>query len=149
MRAAIALALALSTTAFAQEQEKEVPKDSVRVTIPGCVNGRTFTVMRRERPEPVDVDVPEGRRFRLNGKKDVLKDMNSQRATMVEVTGLVRRAQVQPGGIPIAGGRIRIGGAQPQVPMGGSGPRPAPAYDEAVLDVESWRSLPDSCPARE
>jgi hypothetical protein len=140
--------LAVSAVLSAQEQEKKVPKDSVRLTIPGCVNGRTFTVMRREQPEPIDAEVPVGRRFRLNGKKDVLKEMNEQKATMVEVTGLARRSQVQQGGIPIAGGRIRIGGAQPQVPVGGGGARPELYYNEAIFDVESWRSLPDSCPAR-
>lgn len=129
-------------------QEREVPKDSVRLSIPGCVERRTFIVMRRDRPEPVDVEVQPGRRFRLNGKKDVLKDMQSQKATMIEVTGLVRRSQVTERGIPIAGGRVRIGGGQPQAPMGGGGVGQSAYYNEAILDVESWRSLPDSCPGR-
>jgi hypothetical protein len=129
-------------------QEREVPKDSVRLSIPGCVEGRTFIVMRRDRPEPVDAEVEPGRRFRMNGKKDLLKEMQSQKFTMIEVTGLVRRSQVKERGVTVAGGRVRIGGGQPQAPMGGGGVGQSAYYNEAVLDVESWRSLPDSCPSR-
>jgi hypothetical protein len=146
MRSILAL-LVVTLAAPLTGQEREVPKDSVRLSIPGCVEGRTFIVMRRDRPEPVDVEVEPGKRFRLNGKKDMLRDMQSQKATMVEVTGLVRRSQVTDRGIPVAGGRVRIGGGQPQAPVGGGIGR-SPMYDEAIFDVESWRSLPDSCPAR-
>ena len=147
MRPMLALLIAILAVPLAG-QEREVPKDSVRLSIPGCVEGRTFIVMRRDRAEPVDVEVQPGRRFRLNGKKDMLKDMQSQKATMIEVTGLVRRSQVTERGVPIAGGRVRIGGGQPQAPMGGGGVGQSAYYNEAILDVESWRSLPDSCPGR-
>lgn len=142
----VVLALVLSAPVSAQE--REVPKDSARLSIPGCVDGRTFIVMRRERPEPIDADVQPGRRFRLNGKKDMLKEMQTQKATMIEVTGLVRRSDLSERGVSAAGGRVRIGGGQPQAPLGGGGVGRSPMYDEAVLDVESWRSLPDGCPAR-
>jgi hypothetical protein len=140
--------LAVVVAAPVAAQERPVPKDSVRLSIPGCVEGRTFIVMRRDRPEPVDVEVQPGRRFRMNGKKDMLKDMQTQKATMIEVTGLVRRSQVTERGVSVAGGRVRVGGGQPQAPMGGGGVGQSAYYDEAILDVESWRSLPDSCPAR-
>jgi hypothetical protein len=146
MRTILAL-LALALAAPLAAQEREVPKDSVRLSIPGCVEGRTFIVMRRERPEPVDAEVQPGRRFRLNGKRDMLKEMQTQKATMIEVTGLVRRSQVTERGVRVGGGRERIGGGQPQAPVGGGVGR-SPVYDEAVLDVEAWRSLPDACPAR-
>jgi hypothetical protein len=146
MRPMLAL-LVIVLTAPLAGQERKVPKDSVRLSIPGCVEGRTFIVMRRERAEPVDSEVQPGRRFRLNGPKGTLKDMQTQKATMIEVTGLVRRSQVTERGVPIAGGRVRIGGGQPQAPMGGGVGRD-PVYNEAVLDVESWQSLPDACPAR-
>jgi hypothetical protein len=129
-------------------QEREVPKDSVRLSIPGCVEGRRFIVMRRDQPEPVDAEVQPGRRFRLNGPKKLLEEMQEQKATMVQVTGLVRRSQVTERGVAVAGGRVRIGGGAPQAPVGGSGAGRDSMYNEAVLDVESWRSLPDSCPAR-
>ena len=147
MRVILAM-LAVIAAAPVSGQERPVPKDSTRLSIPGCVEGRTFIVMERARPEPIDADVKPGRRFRLNGKKAVLKDMQSQKFTMIEVTGLVRRSQLTERGVPIAGGRVRIGGGQPQAPMGGGGVGQSAYYNEATLDVESWRSLPDSCPAR-
>lgn len=141
------LVLAIMAPAHAQEQEPKVPKDSVRLSIPGCVEGRRFIVMRRDRPEPVDAEVQPGRRFRLNGPKKMLLEMQEQKASMIEVTGLVRRSQVTERGVTAAGGRVRIGGGQPQAPMGGGVGRDS-GYNEAILDVESWRSLPDACPAR-
>jgi len=44
----------------------------------------------------------------------------------------------------LAGGRVRIGGALPRDP----GRLNDPVYNEVVIDVESWRGLPESCPAR-
>jgi len=148
MRSLVALALVTLTIPLSA-QEKKVPKDSVRLSVPGCVDGRTFIVMRRERAEPVQSEVEPGRRFHLNGDKGMLKEMQTQKATMVEITGLVRKSQVKETGIGVAGGRIRIGGGQPQAPVGGgAGVGRSPYYDDAILDVESWRSLPDACPAR-
>ncbi|MGH9347314.1 MAG: hypothetical protein ACRD26_08615 [Vicinamibacterales bacterium] len=146
MKAFVALTLAAAAVAAAA-QEREVPKDSVRLSIPGCVEGRRFIVMRRDRPEPVDAQVQPGRRFRLNGQKKILQEMQAQKATMVEVTGLIRKSQVTEPGIGMAGGRVRIRGGPPQAPLGGGAGRDS-MYNEAVLDVESWRSLPDPCPAR-
>ena len=67
--------------------------------------------------------------------------------TLIEVTGLVRRADLDPPrGIGI-GNRVRIGGGQPQSPIGAGAPT-SPAYAEAIIDVESWRPLPGDCPQR-
>ena len=90
-------------------------------------------------------DVEAGRRFQLSGPKKILNDIKLRESSMIEVTGLVRTSQLSPGGIAIAGGRIRIGGAVPQSPV--SDPRRDPLYNQVVIDVESWRQLPESCPA--
>jgi hypothetical protein len=130
------------------QEERKVPKDSERISIPGCARGRTFIVAARSEHEPVRSEVGPGRRFRLSGEKSILEDIKKREGTMLEVTGLVRKAQLAgPGGVAIAGGRIRIGGAMPRDPIY-SDPRRDPGYNEAVLDVESWRPLPDSCPER-
>ena len=66
---------------------------------------------------------------------------------MVAVTGLIRKADLaKPGGIGLAGGRIRIGGGDPRAPVG-STPANQPAYNQAVMDVESSQPLPEPCPA--
>lgn len=142
------IVLALASGHGLDAQERDIPKDSERIAIPGCGKGRTFIVAQRSGHEPVRSDIQPGRRFRLSGPKKILEDIKKQEGTMVEVTGLVRKSQLAgPGGVAIAGGRIRIGGALPRDPIY-SDPARDPRYNEAVMDVESWRPLPESCPAR-
>lgn len=148
MHVFILVALALILGSGLHAQERKVPKDSTRVSIPGCSKGLTFIVAQSPEHEPVRSDVEAGRRFRLSGPKKVLNDIKIHEGSMVEVTGLVRSSQLAgPGGIAIAGGRIRIGGALPQDPIYADARRD-PLYNQVVIDVESWRQLPDPCPAR-
>jgi hypothetical protein len=134
----------------AQEQERKVPNDSQRITVPGCAKGRTFIVAAREGHEPTSGELAPGRRFRLSGDKDILKEIEKREGMMVQVTGLVRKADLAgPGGISTGGGRVRIGGSVPQAQVGG-GPSGAltGVRTDAVLDVEGWDRLPESCPSR-
>ena len=64
------------------------------------------------------------------------------------MTGLIRKNDLQGSqGIPVLGGRVRIGGAGvPRSPMGD--PARDPAYNQVTIDVQSWRELPGSCPAQ-
>ena len=134
---------------LAAAQERPVPKDSSRISIPGCSKDRRFIVAERPGHEPVRSDIRAGRRFRLNGKKDLLEEIKKQDGTMIEVTGLVKQSDLTERGIGMAGGRVRIGGGPPRAPMGGTADVGRdPGYNEVVIDVESWRPLPDSCPAR-
>lgn len=148
MHVFILVALAILSGSMLHAQETKVPKDSSRVSIPGCSKGRTFIVAQSPDHEPVRSDVESGRRFRLSGPKKVLNDIKVHEGSMIEVTGLVRTAQLGgAGGVSVAGGRIRIGGALPQDPIY-SDARRDPLYNQVVIDVESWRQLPDSCPSR-
>jgi hypothetical protein len=144
MHAAVAITL-MCCAGVAAAQEKPVPRDSRRITIPGCVRGSTF-ITGIPKSHETTPGVQEGQRYRLTAKKGVLKDMEKQKASMIEVTGLVR-AGAEPGGISIAGGRVRIGGAMPRDPRGSDISRD-PRYNETVLDVESWQPLPDACPLK-
>jgi hypothetical protein len=142
------LAAALVAGAALVAQEREVPGDSARISIPGCAKDRAFVVTEGPEDQPVRSDVAPGRRFRLNGPRRLLDEIRAREGSLVEVTGLVRKNQVSgTGGISIAGGRIRIGGAAPQSPMG-SDPSRDPMFNVVVIDVESWRVLPGTCPAR-
>jgi len=144
----VALVLAFASSSLAVAQERDVPKDSERLSLRGCARGRTFIVAPRSEHEPVRSDVEPGRRFRLSGPKKVLEEIKAREVTMLEVTGLVRKSQVGgPGGVAIAGGRIRIGGGMPRDPIY-SDPRRDPMYNEVVMDVESFRPLTEECPAR-
>jgi hypothetical protein len=145
--AAVVAIAGLAATAWAAgAQERDVPKDSERISIPGCARGNAFVVTAPASYELVS-DVESGQRFRLAGPKTLVNEIKSRGGSMVEITGLVRKSQRRgAGGIAIAGGRIRVGGAVPQSPI--SDPARDPAYNVVVIDVESWRPLPDSCPSR-
>ena len=143
-----AAVLALASSSLADAQERDVPKDSERLSLRGCARGRTFIVAPRSEHEPIRSDVEPGRRFRLSGPKKILDDIKAREVSMLEVTGLVRKSQVGgPGGVAIAGGRIRIGGGVPRDPIY-SDPRRDPMYNEVVMDVESFRPLAEECPSR-
>lgn len=129
-------------------QEREVPKDSARVTLRGCASGRAFVVGARVEDQPGTLEIEPGRRLRLSGKRQALDEIRKRERMMVEITGLIKKADVAQQGIAIAGGRIRIGGAMPQSPTGGGAMRRDPSQDPAVFDVESYRPLPESCPDR-
>jgi hypothetical protein len=145
------LLLVSAAALAAQEQEKKVPNDSQRITVPGCANGRTFIVAAREGHEPTSGELAPGRRFRLSGNKDVLKEIEKREGMMVEVTGLVRKTDLAgPGGLSTGGGRVRVGGGAPQSQVGG-GPASGAltgVKTDAVLDVEGYDRLPESCPSR-
>ena len=51
--------------------------------------------------------VAPGRRFRLAGKKELLKEIRDREGSMIEVTGLILRSQVDQTGVAV-GGNIRI-----------------------------------------
>ena len=69
---------------------------------------------------------------------------------MVQVTGLVRKADLAgPGGVTTGGGRVRVGGGAPQAQVGvGPSATLSGVKTDAVLDVEGWDRLPESCPSR-
>jgi hypothetical protein len=146
--AAVPLALALSIAApNAQDtqERKPVPKNSVRVSIPGCSRGYVFTVGPRTVDQPGSVDLPEGMHLRMNGPKDLIKEIKAHEGSMIELTGLMKKSQYDPRGVAIGGG-IRV---SPGAASGGSGMGPgAPVSDQPQIDVEGWRPATGDCPAR-
>ncbi|HKO33146.1 MAG TPA: hypothetical protein VJY85_05320, partial [Candidatus Limnocylindria bacterium] len=111
----------------------------------GCSKDRTFIVAETPEHEPRQVEIAPGRRFRLSGEKDVLNDIKKREGRMIEVTGLVRKADLKgPSGIAVAGGRVRIGAGMPQSPTGDPA-HGVTGYEQAVLDVEGWRLLGENC----
>jgi hypothetical protein len=143
MRNLLLAGLLLAGGGVLAAQEREVPKDSELVTVRGCASGRNFVVAPRSEDQPGALEIEPGRRLRLNGPGKLLDEIKQRERMMVEVTGLVKKSQVQQSGIAIAGGRIRIGGSVPQSPMGD--PSRDPAYNQTIIDVQSYRPLPDPC----
>ena len=67
--AAIIAAVAVLSGRLVAQEQKPAPKDSVRVSIPGCTKGYIFTAGRRTLDEPGSVSIPEGMHFRMTGPK--------------------------------------------------------------------------------
>src|SRR5947207_15194581 len=102
----IAVVAVLSAGLAAQER-KPVPKDSVRVSVPGCTKGYVFTVGKRTVDEPGSVSIPEGTHYRMNGPKKLMAEIKAHEGSMIELTGLTMKGQYLPGGTPIGGG-VRV-----------------------------------------
>ncbi len=140
----VAGAIAVFSALVAAQETKPVPKDSVRVTVPGCTKGYIFTASRRTEDEPVTVDIPEGMHIRMNGPKKMITDIKAHEGSMVELTGLMKKGQFKPDGVGIGGG-VRIG---PGPSSPGGGVAGSPNVSQIMIDVEGWRPLARNCPSR-
>ena len=142
--AAAACLVVVMPLAAQESKPKPVPKDSVRVAVPGCGKGYVFTAGPRSADEAGSADVPDGTRFRMNAPRKVMADIKAHEGSMVEITGLIRKGQFAPGGVNVGGG-VRIGPA-PAPSSGGIGG--IPVEGPLVIDVESWRPLAMPCQSR-
>ena len=134
---------ALTIAPLAAQETKPVPKDSVRVTIPGCSRGYVFTAATHTPDEPGSAEVPEGMHIRMNGPKKLMSEIKAHQGSMIAITGVMRKGQFRPGGIGIGGG-VRI--APPSSsPGGGIG---SPVANQVQIDVEGWRTAVGDCPSR-
>ena len=151
MKPCLLTVLLLASASVLSAQEREPPKDSKRLSVTGCVRGRSLIASARMSEEPMSGAVETGRRFRLSAPKKMLAEIRAERGRMVEVTGLVKISQLSPAttGIPLGkSGRIRIGGGPPNRDPTQVDPARDPLVNEPVMDVESWRPLPETCPVR-
>jgi hypothetical protein len=145
--AAIAIAIIIavwSRPLVAQPEHKPVPKDSVRVSIPGCTKGYIFTVGPRAPDEASGRDIPEGMHLRMNLPKKLMTEIKAHEGSMIEITGLMKKGQYQPSGVGIGGGvRITPGPS----PTDGGLAR-SPIVNQVQIDVESWSPFVGGCPSR-
>src|SRR5882762_5353311 len=115
-------------------QEAKVPKDSQRVTIPGCVKGYVFTAGPKTEDQVGRSDVPEGMHLRMIGAKKMMSEIKAHEGQMIQITGLMKKGQYNSTGINVGGG-VRI--------TPGSGPGPGSLSAPAVpsIDVESFQPV--------
>jgi len=137
---AFGVAIALITAPLAAQETKPVPKNSVRVTVPGCTKGYVFTVAPRTVEAPGSVDVPPGMHLRLNAPKKMMADIKAHEGTLIQVTGLIKKGQYGPGGIGVGGVRIMPG----TNPQSGTLSMGAPA-NLVMMDVEGWQQAAGEC----
>ena len=126
-------------------QDKPVPKDSLRVTVPGCAKGYVFTAGPKTEDQVGRSDVPEGMHLRMTGPKSTMAEIKAHEGQMIQITGLMKKGQYNSTGINIGGG-VRI---TPGPPTAGGSNRPANTIASPnYLDVESWQPTVGSCPSR-
>jgi len=141
--AALVGALALAAGAALAQETKPVPKDSRRVSVPGCSKGFIFTVAARSASEAgSEYDIPEGTHLRMNGPKKLINEIKAHEGQMILLTGLMKIGQPGIAGMPLGGG-VSVGAG---APVGGM---PSAGGGQNFIDVEGWRTVPDrSCPSR-
>ena len=138
-----AVALATVTLAAQQGQEegrRKIPKDSVQVTVNGCLKGRVLQVSDARRTDVESGPPIRQRSLRLAGKKDVMNDVKKNDGHYVELIGLIKKADLVEPGVRFKGGRVVIGGG-----TGSPGSIPSPVENVAVLDVSSVTTVGGDC----
>src|SRR5215468_1804867 len=131
---------ALTIAPLVAQEPKPVPKDSVRVTIPGCSRGYVFTAATHTPDEPGSAEIPEGMHVRMNGPKKLMTEIKAHEGSMIAITGLMRKGQLRPDGVGIGGG-IRVGPG----PAGPGGVIGNPIANQVQIDVEGWRPASGEC----
>ncbi len=119
-----------------------MPKDSVRVAIPGCTKGYVFTAGPRTLEEPGNFEIKEGMHLRMNGPKKLMSEIKAHEGSMIEIVGLMKKGQYSDG-VNVGGG-VRIS----PPPSGPGGRFPSPAANQLQIDVEGWRPIVGDCPSR-
>ena len=142
-----ALLVAGSFAAPLTQEQKPVPKDSVRVYIPGCSHDRIFTAYPPAEDRPGGTAVPEGTHLRMNGPKALMADIKRHEGSRIEITGLMKRSQTGPEGLRLGRGvRVMPGNGGPSAGLGGG--MGSPVANQIQIDVEGWRQIPGDCPQR-
>ncbi len=133
----------LPLVALAQETPKADP-NSMLVVVRGCPKGRALVPLALE-GEAATPATLIGRPMRLNGPRDLMKGIGAEKGHLIEVTGLVKKADLRAAGpsTTIGGMRVTAGAASPT----STDPTRQASFDVIVMDVTSFRPLSNDCPA--
>jgi len=140
---ALVLAMGLGVQEKAQEHPK-IPNDSIQIVVTGCLKGRVLAASAVRQTDVQSGPDIRARSFRLAGKKDLMKQVKEEDGHLVEVTGIIKKADLSEPGVKIAGGRVTIGGGSRTA---GPNTMPNPADNVVVLDASSLQSRASSCTA--
>ena len=135
---AMVFVLALALPQETKQEKPKVPKDSIELTVIGCLNGRMLKTVPDRQTDVESSPFVGERTFRLAGKKEVMETVKKYSKQLVEVVGLVRRSDLDDKGVQV--GRATVSGA----PMDGRVPGPA-VNNVPVMDVSAVRLRAGSC----
>jgi len=136
--------LALSLTG--QQETRPVPKDSMLVEARGCLKGRVFTATSPIEHEGAlrGPDI-SGKHFRINGKKELTNKVKEHDGHTVEISGIVRKADLSDEGVgfKMGGARVVIGaqGSNPAAPRNTPAAPMIPTMDALTLVFVQDRCL--------
>ena len=140
---ALATLIAAASFPFQQDEARpKVPKDSLLVTVVGCLKGRVIKASDVRQEDTTSGPIVRGHSFRLAGKKDVMKIVKEEDGRRVEIAGLIRKSSLMEPGVKFKGGRVIVGGG---TMSSGTGSMPNPAENVLVLDVWTVQALGGSC----
>jgi hypothetical protein len=143
MAIAVALVLAMGLTAVQEKQEHpKIPKDSIQIVVTGCLKGHVLSASEVRRPDVQSGPDIRARSFRLAGKKDVMNEVKKEDGHVVEITGIIKKADLSEPGVKIAGGRVTIGGGSRTA---NTTSMPDPADNVVVMDVSSLQARGVAC----
>ena len=142
-RLTFALMLAGAPLIAQQEEHPKVPKDSVEVTVTGCLKGRVLSASDVRQTDVQSGPVVRQHAFRLAGKKDVMSDVKKNDGQRVEIVGLIKKSALTEQGMRFKGGRVVVGGGSPTA--GTSTRPPDPAENVLVMDVSAVQALGGEC----
>ena len=137
---AMLVVLALGAPQDAPQEQPKVPKDSLELTVIGCLKGRVLKAVDERQVDVESSPYVGGRSFHLASKKKVTEELKRQQGHLVEVTGLVKRSALDDKGMTV--GRVAIGGGSPSA---GTRSMPNPADNVIVMDVSAVRMRSSSC----
>ena len=144
---AVALLLALAAaqqnnpTADKTQERPRVPEDSIELVVSGCLKGRVLAVSDARQTDTQSGPIVRSRSFRLAGRGDLMKAVKKEDGHFVEVTGIVKRSDLDEKGMRI-GKRVAIGSGSP---VAATKTMPDPAANVAVMDITSLRHRSTSC----
>src|SRR5262245_34915002 len=112
MVTALALVLSMGFTAVQEsgQERPKIPKDSIQVVVTGCLKGRVLAASDVRQPDVQSGPDIRNRSFRLAGKKEVMNTVKKEDGHVVEVTGILKKADMSEPGMRMAGGGVTVGG---------------------------------------
>jgi hypothetical protein len=142
VRTALAFLVAASPLLLQQEERPKVPKDSVLVTVTGCLKGRVLKASDVRQADTTSGPIVRGHSFRIAGKKEVMQIVKEGDGQRVEISGLIRKSALMEPGVKFKGGRVVVGGG---TMASGTSSMPDPAENVLVMDAWSVQTLGGSC----
>jgi hypothetical protein len=133
------LVAALALAQDSPQEKPRVPEDSIELTVIGCLRGRVLKTIEKRQPDVESGPYVGERTFRLEGKRDVIKEVEKHDRHLVEVVGIVKRSALDDKGVKV--GRVTMGGGSP---VSGRG-IPSPAENTPVMDISAVRMRSSSC----